>query len=160
MKKHYKFLLMTLFSLVLLGACSSGGNDIPEPTPKPDPDKVTVSPTSLTAEAQGGNLSLNVTANKNWAAASDQGWCKLSKSSGASGTATIPITVEANTTDQERTAKITVTAGTASVTATVKQAKKEPEGGEQGGEQGGDQGGEEGETSNGSSVEDMQNKKW
>ncbi len=125
MKKIYNLLMMSLFSLVLLGACSSGGDDIPEPTPKPDPDKVTVSPTNLTAEAQGGNLSLSVTANKAWTASSDQTWCKLAKSSGVSGTATLSLTVEANSTEQERTAKITITAGTAKATATIKQAKKE-----------------------------------
>ena len=157
MKKIYNLLMMSLFSLVLLGACSSGGDDIPEPTPKPDPDKVTVSPTNLTAEAQGGNLSLNVTANKAWTASSDQTWCKLAKSSGVSGTATLSLTVEANSTEQERTAKITITAGTAKATATVKQAKKEAEDDTQGGEQGGEQGGD---TDKGSSIEDMQNKKW
>lgn len=141
---------MTLFSLILFGACSSGGDDLPEPTPKPDPDKVTVSTSSLTAEAQGGNLSLSFTTNKAWTAASDQTWCKLDKTSGSSGNATITLTLEANTTEQERTAKITIKAGTATATATVKQAKKEAEGGEQGGNEG----------SNGSSIDDMQNKKW
>ena len=155
MKKHYKFLVMSLFSLILLGACSSGGEDLPEPepSPKPDPDKATISNPNLTAEAKEGTLTLSFTTNKAWTASSDQTWCKLDKTSGSTGNATITLTLEANSTDQERTAKITVKAGTATATASVKQAKKEVEGGEQGGQQGG-------ETSNGSSIDDMQNKKW
>ena len=125
MKKLYNLFLMSLFSLFILGSCSSDGKDIPEPAPKPDPDKATVSTQNLTAEAKEGTLSLSFTTNKAWTASSDQAWCKLSKSSGSSGTSTITLTLEANTTDQDRTAKITITAGTATATATVKQAKKE-----------------------------------
>ena len=33
MKKYDKFLWMALFSLFIMGACSSGGDDIPEPEP-------------------------------------------------------------------------------------------------------------------------------
>ena len=168
MKTYYKFLWTALFSLFLLGACSSGGEDLPEPepTPKPDPDKVTISTTDFTAEAKEGTLTLCFTTNKAWTASSDQTWCKPDKTSGSSGNVTITLTLEANSTDQERTAKITVKAGTATATATVKQAKKEADNGEQGGQQGGEQGGQQGgeqggeETSNSNTVEDMQNKKW
>ena len=125
MKKLYNLFLMSLFSLFILGACSSGDEEIPEPAPKPESDKATVSTPNLTAEAKEGTLSLSFTTNKAWTASSDQAWCKLSKSSGSSGTATITLTLEANPTDQERTAKITITAGTATAEATIKQAKKE-----------------------------------
>ena len=59
---------------------------------------------------------------------------------------------EANPEEKERTATLTFKAGTATATATVKQAPKEKT------EEGGDDSGEEGK--NGSSVEDMENKKW
>ena len=148
MKKLYNLFVMSLFSLILLGACSSGGEDLPEPepTPKPDPDKVTISNPNLTAEAKEGTLTLSFTTNKAWTASSDQTWCKLDKTSGSSGTSTITLTLEANPTEQERTAQITIKAGTATATAIVKQAKKKVEGGE--------------ENSNGNTIEDMQNKKW
>lgn len=126
MKKLYNLLMMSLFSLLLLGACSSGGDDIPEPTPKPDPDKVTISTSNLTTEVNGGKPTLSFTTNKAWKASSDQTWCKLDKTSGNAGTVTLNLTVEENTTDQDRTAKITITAGTATASATIKQAKKEP----------------------------------
>lgn len=144
MKKHYKFLLVTLFSLFILGACSSGDDDTTEPAPKPQPDQVTISTTELKAEADGGSGTLSFTTNKSWAASSDQTWCKLEKSSGNAGSITINLTFEANPTEQERTAQITVTAGTASAQATVKQAKQEPEP----------------ETGDGNSIDDMQNQKW
>ena len=125
MKKLYNLFLMSLFSLFILGACSSEKEEIPEPAPIPEPDEATVSTPNLTAEAKEGTLSLSFTTNKEWTASSDQTWCKLSKSSGSSGTSTITLTLEANTTDQDRTAKITITAGTATAEATIKQAKKE-----------------------------------
>lgn len=155
MKKFDKFLWMALFSLFIMGACSSGGDDIPEPepTPKPEPDKITISTTNFTAEAKEGTLTLTFTTNKSWTASSDQSWCKPDKTSGASGNATITLTLEANPTEQERTAKITIKAGTATASATVKQAKKKAEGGEQGGQQGG-------EETSGNTIEDMQNKNW
>ena len=152
MKKYYNFLLMALFSLFVLGACSSGGDDIPEPAPKPDPDKVTLNTSSITAEAENGSATLTLTANKAWTASSNQAWCKIDKTSGTAGTVTLNLTLEANPEEKERTATITVKAGTATATATVKQAPKEKT------EEGGDDSGEEGK--NGSSVEDMENKKW
>ena len=91
MKKHYKFLLVTLFSLFILGACSSGDDDTTEPAPKPQQDQVTISTTELKAEADGGSGTLSFTTNKSWAASSDQTWCKLEKSSGNAGSITINL---------------------------------------------------------------------
>ena len=130
MKLNYKTFLMTFISILIMGTYSCGGGDDipePEPTPKPDQDKVTISPTNITAETEGGTLSLSMTANKAWTAASNQTWCTLSKTTGQAGSETITINVAANPNETERTATITVKAGTASATATVKQAKKEVE---------------------------------
>lgn len=154
MKLNYKTFLMTFISILIMGTYSCGGGDDipePEPTPKPDQDKVTISPTNITAETEGGTLSLSMTANKAWTAASNQTWCTLSKTTGQAGSETITINVAANPNETERTATITVKAGTASATATVKQAKKESQ-------QGGGDSGEIG--ANGGSIEDMENKKW
>lgn len=144
MKKHCKFLLVTLFSLFILGACSSGDDDTTEPAPKPQPDQLTISTTELEAEANGGSGTLSFTTNKSWAASSDQTWCKLDKTSGNAGNITINLTFGTNPTEKERTAQITITAGTASAKATVKQAKQEPDP----------------ETGEGNSIDDMQNQKW
>lgn len=144
MKKHCKFLLVTLFSLFILGACSSGDDDTTEPAPKPQPDQLTISTTELEAEANGGSGTLSFTTNKSWAASSDQTWCKLDKTSGNAGNITINLTFETNPTEKERTGQITITAGTASAQATVKQAKQEPDP----------------VTGEGNSIDDMQNQKW
>ena len=130
MKLNYKFLLMTLLTLCMMGAYScGGGDDIPEPEPEPipDPDKVILNTQSLTFEATESSSTLTISANKAWTATSNQTWCTLSKESGIGGSETITINVTANPNETERTATITVKAGTDSATATVKQAKKEVE---------------------------------
>lgn len=159
MKKYYKFLLMAWFSLFLLGACSSGGDDIPDPTPEPTPeaDKVTLTTNSFSAKADGEAITVKFTANKAWTASSDQTWCTVDKASGAAGTISITATVAANTTEQERTAKITIKAGSATTTATIKQAKKEGSS-DNDNESDDNEGSKEG--TNGGSINDMENKKW
>ena len=156
MKTHYKFLLVTLFSLIFLGACSSGSDEIPDPEPKPDQDIITISIPEVKVEADESKSSISFTANNTWSAKSNQRWCKLDKTSGTAGAVTINLTIEANTTNQERTAIITINTNKTSATATVKQAKNESEGGEN---NGGNNGGQSG-SGNGNSLDDMQNQKW
>ena len=153
MKTHYNFLLMTLFSLFFLGACSSGSDDIPDPEPKPDQDIITISIPEVKVESDESKSSISFTANNTWSAKSDQRWCKLDKTSGTAGAVTINLTIEANTTQQERTALITINTNKISATATVKQAKNESEGGE-------NNGGGQNASGNGNSIDDMQNQKW
>ena len=156
MKSHYKFLWMTLLSLIFMGACSSGSDDILDPEPKPDQDIITISIPEVKIEADESKSSISFTANNAWSAKSDQRWCKLDKTSGTAGAVTINLTIEANTTQQERTAIITINTNKTSATATVKQAKNESDGGEN---NGGNNGGQSG-SGNGNSIDDMQNQKW
>ena len=156
MKSHYKFLWMALLSIFFLGACSSGSDDIPDPEPKPDQDIITISIPEVKIEADESKSSISFTANNTWSAKSDQRWCKLDKTSGTAGAVTINLTIEANTTQQERTAIITINTNKTSATATVKQAKNESDGGEN---NGGNNGGQSG-SGNGNSIDDMQNQKW
>ena len=156
MKNHYKFLWVALLSLIFMGACSSGSDDIPDPEPKPDQDIITISIPEVKIEADESKSSISFTANNTWSAKSDQHWCKLDKTSGTAGAVTINLTIEANTTQQERTAIITINTNKTSATATVKQAKNESDGGEN---NGGNNGGQSG-SGNGNSIDDMQNQKW
>ena len=156
MKNHYKFLWVALLSLIFMGACSSGSDDIPDPEPKPDQDIITISIPEVKVEADESKSSISFTANNTWSAKSDQRWCKLDKTSGTAGAVTINLTIEANTTQQERTAIITINTNKTSATATVKQAKNESDGGEN---NGGNNGGQSG-SGNGNSIDDMQNQKW
>lgn len=150
MKNHYNFLLVALFSLFYLGACSPENDEISGLTPKPNSDIVTISTPALTVEANEGTSSFTFTTNNTWTAKSDQRWCKLDKTSGTAGTITINLTIEANTANQERTAIITINTNKTSATATVKQAKIETEGGN---------GGQD-DSGSGNSIDDMQNQKW
>ena len=142
MKMYYKLLLMALFPVLFLGACSSGGDEIPEPgpTPTPNADKVTISSKSMTVDVAGTTATLSFSTNKAWTATSDQSWCTLNPTSGQAGNASITLTVAANSTNQIRSATITITAGTATAKSTIQQNRKEVEG--------------EG------NIEDMENKKW
>ena len=153
MKNHYKFLWVALLSLIFMGACSSGSDDIPDPEPKPDQDIITISIPEVKVEADESKSSISFTAINTWSAKSDQHWCKLDKTSGTAGAVTINLTIEANTTQQERTALITINTNKISATATVKQAKNESEGGE-------NNGGGQNASGNGNSIDDMQNQKW
>ena len=90
-------------------------------------DSVSLDSTNFNVEADGRTLSISFTTNKEWKVSVDQRWCSLSKISGEAGTDSIKVTIAANTTEPERTANVTVKAGTATATATVKQAKKKEE---------------------------------
>lgn len=59
MKTFDKYLWMILFSLFLLGACSSCSDDIPEPEPKPAPNKPQ-------QESASSGSSIDDMKNKNW----------------------------------------------------------------------------------------------
>ena len=90
-------------------------------------DNVALNDTVFTVEEGGKAITISFKTNKTWTASIDQSWCILSKTSGEAGEISITATVGANTTNQERNAKITIKAGTATAIATVKQAKKKEE---------------------------------
>ena len=119
-----------VFILSMMGGCSSGGSeDIPTPTPPPvvEKDYITIQKDSLQATCQGGELTISFTTNKAWTASSSQAWCTLSTSSGEKGTASLKATVAENTAYNERSAIITIKAGTVSqkITITQKPAEKD-----------------------------------
>ena len=79
---------------------------------------LTTSKTTMTIGALSGSTnSLNITANLNWTASSDQSWLTLSSSTG-SGNATMNLTAASNPTVGTRTATITLT-GTGITAQTV-----------------------------------------
>lgn len=112
------FVLLVFFSMFVLTACPDS----------PEPDKVTLADTSngrtLSANGDGERLIVSFTANKDWTAtSSDASWCVVSPVSGVSGTAKINVDVAKNDLAQQRTANITLTAGTASISIAVTQEK-------------------------------------
>ena len=82
---------------------------------------LTVNKTSLPKyEPSGGNDMFTINSNVSWTVKSDQTWCRVSKSSG-SNNSDITVTVDANTTYNDRDASITVEGGGIKRTVTVTQ---------------------------------------
>lgn len=89
-------------------------------------NELTIDKTTEDVEAAGGTISVAVTATDGleWMADSDATWATINPDTGT-GSNTVTVTVDANTTTEERTAKITFT-DAADLTAilTIKQAGK------------------------------------
>jgi hypothetical protein len=83
-----------------------------------------VTQTRIDTTAIAFSYTVNVTNNTAWTAASNAEWCKLSNAS-ATGSGAFTISADRNTEPKIRTATITVTDGTMSVTVTVTQAGSE-----------------------------------
>ncbi len=86
------------------------------------PTMLSVSQTALSFDNGGGNQSVTITANKVWTASSNQGWLRVSPSSGE-GTATLSVSCEANTTYDSRTGTITIKSEELTQTISVTQAE-------------------------------------
>ena len=133
--KHILWLMGAIFTLFLAGSCSGGGGSeeipTPPPTPSPSPspsptppaekDSVIVTTDSIQASVEGGEVQISFTTNKAWTASSNQSWCTLSATSGEKGSASITIKLAENTTFSDRTAQITIKAGTATQTVRLTQ---------------------------------------
>lgn len=114
MKKVLQLLLLGFCLLTTVYACSSDDDPI---TPE-----LVVSTQSIAFAKDGGDKIIHIKTNVNWAIISNQAWCTVTPSSG-DGTGTIKLTVNvtANTTNDNRTAILTVTAGSLTEQITVTQ---------------------------------------
>lgn len=86
------------------------------------PTMLSVSQTALSFENKGGNQSVTLTANKVWTASSNQGWLRVSPSSGE-GNATLSVSCEGNTTYDTKTGTITIVSEELTQTISVTQAE-------------------------------------
>jgi hypothetical protein len=80
---------------------------------------VTVTPSTLSSGAEGGNLTLSVSSGSGcgWTASSGAGWITVTTGATGSGTGTVSLNVSANTsTSSSRTGSLTVAGKTVSVT--------------------------------------------
>ncbi len=104
MKINIKHILASLLAAGM--ALASCGQEEPD-TPVIE---LSVSPTSLTLDPQGGQEFISVTAGDSWLVRSDANWIKMEPSSGKASSEPVRVTVtfEANTGDQERSAVLTV----------------------------------------------------
>ncbi len=109
--------------LAIAAAVACKPDDVVE-TPKLDVDKTAV---SVTAEA--GQATFNVTTNQDWTASADADWVSVNPNNGKASdkAVAVKVTAEDNATEAERTATVTVKAGTLSKTVKVTQAAKAAE---------------------------------
>ena len=82
---------------------------------------------NLSFTSSSGSKTFTITTNyASWTVSSDKtSWCTVDKSSGSATSATIKVTVTANTSDYSRSATITVKSGSATKTMSVSQSGKE-----------------------------------
>lgn len=88
-------------------------------------DAVTLKTSSATVSVDGDVVSIALNSSVAWTAKSDQSWVTLSPASGEAGDATIKASVVKNETTDDRTAEVTVTAGTKSAKFTITQSQKD-----------------------------------
>lgn len=81
---------------------------------------LTVSPTSVSMQKNGGSQTISVTSNNVWTASSNQSWCSLSKTSGT-GNGSFTINASSNSTIYSRNATVTIKAGDKTRTVSVSQ---------------------------------------
>lgn len=101
-------------SILVFQSCSK--ND-----PAPDPE-LTVSTEQLTIAKEGETKSFHIKSNVPWTISSSQAWCTVSPLSGGAGTLKIDVTASENETTVDRSANLTVTAGSLSSNVTVTQS--------------------------------------
>lgn len=118
MKKVLQLLLLGFCLLTTVYACSSDDDPI---TPE-----LVISTQSIAFSKDGGDKTIHIKTNINWAVSSNQAWCTVTPSSG-DGTGIIKLTVNAtaNTTNDNRTAILTVTAGSLTEQITISQSLTE-----------------------------------
>lgn len=119
MKKIIEYIYVLGIVVLMTASCS-------------DKNKVTVEPSvsisgqsEYVVETKGGTISVNFTSTKEWSATSGQSWCKITPTSGEGGSVLLSITIEENTSFDQRNAAVTITSETVSKKITVTQKQKD-----------------------------------
>ncbi len=92
--------------------------------PAADPVKLELNTTSFSIKTEGQSIQIPFTTNQEWTATSDQSWCTLSAASGDRGNQTLTVTIEKNTTPEDRMGTITLKAGTIQKTLSITQERQ------------------------------------
>ena len=127
-----KRFLLYLLAIVTLVACTKsddGGDPNPNPTPSKPKTEIKIETTASDFSSEGGRQAISFTTTEAWTAevinSRADGWCSISPTSGAAGSATITVTTEPNDTPDDRSASIVIKAGSASKTVKVSQKQKD-----------------------------------
>lgn len=102
MKTSRYNILLVLWALMLLVACSDSSSDESEKPVAPSITLDTEIPPVIVAE--GGTVAVGFKASADWTATSDQPWCIVSPASGKAGNATVTVSAEKNEDYNERNA--------------------------------------------------------
>jgi len=138
MKKQFRILFSLLLLLPLAVACGDP-DPTPTPTPTPTPPQPSASITfsipsgglvtqttdgNASAEfpAAGGTATAPFSTTVSWTASSSVSWCTVSPASGASGSVQLSLTIAKNENYDDRSATVTISAGSARRTISVKQS--------------------------------------
>lgn len=100
--KTFKLMIATAIALFAVVGCSKDTTE----------DALTMGTTEISVPAAGSTQPLTFTANTSWTVSSDQDWVTFDRMSGDAGEATVNMTVEANPDYENRTATVTIKAGT------------------------------------------------
>ncbi len=113
MRGTLNFLGFSLFLMLFVFAigCNKDDNTV-------DPE-LEVSLSEISTDCDGCTQSFNVITNTTWTVSSSADWCQVSPESGSSGTNTVEVDIEANTSTDGRTAYLTVEAGSLSEQITI-----------------------------------------
>ena len=127
--KRFLLYLLTIATLVACTKGDDGESPNPEPTPEKPKAEIEIETTVLDFTAEGGENIFWFTTTEAWTAevinSRADGWCSISPTSGAAGSATITVTTEPNDTPDDRSASIVIKAGSASKTVKVSQKQKD-----------------------------------
>lgn len=88
---------------------------------KEDPDVVTADVKEFSIKGDGESVKVNITANRQWIASTENDWITLPNSQSESGTSQLTIRVKKNETESGREGSVKVIAGDASVTIKIVQ---------------------------------------
>ncbi len=104
--KRIRQILESVFLLLAALSVMGGCGKVKEPAAV----HFEVSPSSLTVEAAGGQVTFSVRSSEDWMAAADQSWVKLLtvKGTASENAVTVKVSVSENTSNQPRSAKIKV----------------------------------------------------
>lgn len=125
--KRLFFLLATLFTLCInWTSCSDGGDEANgnngngNGTGGGNSSSITLSKNELEFDSNDGYQTIKITSNGEWEVTGGSDWCDISPSKGKTGE-NVTISVEANTTDKDRTITYTFKCGNQTANLTVLQ---------------------------------------
>lgn len=131
MKKLLSFL--PIIMMVVVTACTKGGEEPEDPTPAPKPTPsvptITLDSSISNFTTDGGSNTITFTSSDPWTAnvvnTRADNWCTISPTSGGAGSAKITVTTTANDTPDDRSASIIIKSGSTQKTIKVSQKQKD-----------------------------------